>query len=359
VTGRRILLLHEYPGGFGGAERYLELLAEALVAGGDEVAALVWSEDVPGAADLVRRLEPHADFVELRGHRSWPLAIARAARRWRPDVLHWNSVDPFAFRGASWTLLPWGRPSVLTDHLPMLRTGPHWETTRKVVNRRIGSIVVVGEEGATAARAHWRHLPRLDVITNGVRTGAGRPRRALAPGEAIRLLFVGRLTPQKDPAFAIDVLDRLRLDGLPAQLTIVGDGPERAEVEARLAQDGALRSAVELVGFVDDPSPYFAAASVLVLPSRFEGLPFTPLEALADGLPVVLSDLPPHREIASSGGGARVAPLDDVAGWAGTIVEVVASLDAVSRAALEHAEQFSSSVMVDRTRAVYDRLIRR
>lgn len=351
----RVVLFHEYPGGFGGAERYLQVLAEALVERGVTVAVVVHAADPEAAAPLVERLERAGATVHLHRGRSWPLSIARAVRRYRPQVLHWNGIDPFAFRGGSWLLLPWGRPSVLTDHLPMMRCGLHWETTRRLVNRRVASVLVVGEEGAAAARAHWARpfRPRLRVVRNGVPTGHGSVRPTRSPRERARLLFLGRLEEQKDPGFALEVLRRLTGRGVPVHLTIAGEGSLRSSLEAQVAGHAALRDRVDFAGFISDPEAAFAAADVFLLPSRFEGLPFTPLEALASGLPAVLSDIPPHREIAAVGDGATVAALGDVDAWCDAIESTITSLAERSAAALAHAEAFSATAMVAETLEVY------
>lgn len=356
---RKVLLLHEYPGGFGGAERYLELLAGGLRDAGVETAAVIHAVDPDAAGALVDRLNGAGVQVDLHGGRSWPPALARAVRRLRPDVLHWNAVDPFAFRGGSWMLLPWGRPSVLTDHLPMLRTGPHWETTRKLVNRRLAAVIVVGEQGAAAARQHWpsRWAPRLVVIRNGVATGHGRTRGDLEPGRPVELLFLGRLTEQKDPAFALDVAARLAAKGTNVHLTVAGDGPLRDLLERRVAAAPFLADVVDVTGFATDAAGALDAADVFVLPSRYEGLPLTPLEALAAGAPAVLSDIPPHREIAGAGGedgGVRLAPLDDVDAWVEAVASVTSTLPASSAAALRLADAFSATDMVAATLRVYD-----
>jgi glycosyltransferase involved in cell wall biosynthesis len=355
----RVLFLHEYPGGFGGAERYLEVLVQGLTARGVECGAVVWSAERAAGEAFVHRLgAAGAGEVDLHGGRSWPWPIVRRARA--ADVLHWNAVDPFAFRGGTWLLLPWGRPSVLTDHLPMLRTGPHWETTRRLVNRRVAAVIVVGEQGAAAARGHWPGLDRLEVIRNGVVLPAtpATSERPAASGSTGRLLLLGRLTEQKNPSFALDVLQRLVDDGADVTLRYAGEGPLRGELEARVA-DAGLQDRVSFAGFVAAPADALAAADVLLAPSTFEGLPFTPLEALAAGVPAVLSDIGPHQEIAAAGTGAVIAPQGDTDAWAAAVRGLLADAPAGRERATAHAKAFSADAMVERTLAVYERVGRR
>lgn len=350
-----MLLLHEYGGGFGGAERYLQVLTQGFVESGLAVGAVVFAGDPSLAAGFVGAMEDAgAEQVWLHRYRSRPYEILRAVRRFRPDVMHWNAVDPFAFRGGTMCLLPWGRPSVLTDHLPMLRTGPHWETTRRIVNRRLPAVIVVGEQGAAAAREHWPSPPRLKVIVNGVRTeGVGRVRSA-PEADPLHLAFVGRLADQKNPMFALDVVAALLARGVDTTLTIAGDGELRDALERRLAGDDALRGAVRMAGFVEDTSGLMREAALYLAPSRYEGLPFTPLEAMATGAPLILSDIPPHVEIAALAGDAvRLVPEGDLDAWVAAVLDLRSDLPSASESALAGAGHFSVNRMVEATTRVY------
>lgn len=354
-----VLLVHEFPGTFGGAERYLELLGQGLAAAGVAASAVVFVDD-PGAADrLGERLRAIAPGTVVLPGRARPGPIRSAIREHRPTVLHWNFVDPFAFRGASFLLLPWGRPSVITDHLPQLHhAGPHWETTRRLANRRIARMIVVGEEARHEAVARWRRPPPLAVIPNGVPVGPAAVRDPLA-GRAARLLFVGRLTEQKGVEHLVPLLAAVRDRGHDAELRVVGEGPQAENVVAA-ARDAGLADRVALAGFSPDPEGEMAAADVLLAPSAYEGLPFTPLEALATGLPLVLSDIPPHRELVPSGGGlgVQVAPAGDTAAWADAVERVLRELPAASTTAHVVAEGHRVETMVEATVAVY-RSVRR
>ncbi len=356
MTVERVLLVHEFPGGFGGAERYLELLGQGLTAAGVPVAAVVFVDD-PAAADALRdRLSSIAPHTTVITGRSRPGPVRRAVRDHSPDVLHWNFVDPFAFRGATWLLLPWGRPSVITDHLPQLdHAGPHWETTRRLANHRIRTMIVVGDAARRAAEQRWHHPPPVAVVPNGVPVGAGVVRSPSA-GRPLQLLFVGRLTEQKGVDRLVPILGAVRAAGTDARLRIVGDGPLEGALRAQVTAAG-LADLVEVAGFSSDPIAEMAVADVLVSPSSYEGLPFTPLEALSTGLPIVLSDIAPHAELADGGDGvgAQVVPAGDADQWATAVGRVAVDLTSASRDALDRAQGHRVETMVERTRSVYRR----
>ena len=342
----RVLLIHEFPGGFGGAERYLELLAEGLVGLEHDVHTLLFGADVAEGSTVAERIDGGRETTELVIGRARSGGVRAAVRRLEPEVLHWNFVDPFAFRGATITALAWGRPSVITDHLPMRRDGLHYEVSRRLANRRIGAMIVVGEASAAAARAHWRAPPSLHVVRNGVPATGGSV-RTQADDRPLRLLYVGRLTDQKGCLDLPDIVWAVRATGRSASLTLVGDGPLRDHVEEALGG-----SDVELVGFVPDPGPYLADADVLLAPSRYEGLPFTPLEARAAGLPAVLSDIDAHRELEVDQA-VELAPVGEPLAWAAAVERVAERLPSASRAALDAAHRHPLEAMVAGTAEVY------
>jgi glycosyltransferase involved in cell wall biosynthesis len=345
---RRVLVVHELVGGFGGAERYLELLGPALAARGVSASLAVFGAR-DGREDNATRLRAAFAGGATEPGTTTPWALRRIVRAERPDLIHWNVFEPFIFRGGTIAALPWGRPSVVTDHLPMMRDGRHYELTRRLANRRFAAMIVVGEAGAEAARGHWRRLPPLRVIRNGVGVSESRRREPPADGPA-RLLFVGRLTAQKNPLFAVRVLEALRARGVNAELTVVGDG----DLAAQLRGDG-----VERAGFVQDVIPHLLDAHLLLAPAEFEGLPLAPIEALATGLPVLASDIPPHRELADLSPALQVLPAVDPEAWADRVVGMLGELGDLSEAAMAARAAFSVDRMADETVAVYAEVLRR
>jgi glycosyltransferase involved in cell wall biosynthesis len=143
------------------------------------------------------------------------------------------------------------------------------------------------------------------------------------PGQVPVVLGVGRLAPQKDFGTLIRAFARV-IVRRPCRLMILGDGPERASLEALVAERG-LTGSVDLPGWISNPYPYMAHAGVFVLSSRWEGLPSVLIEALFCEVPVVATDcLSGPREILEDGRYGALIPVGDEEALAAAIETALA-----------------------------------
>jgi glycosyltransferase involved in cell wall biosynthesis len=189
--------------------------------------------------------------------------------------------------------------------------------------RRARAVVAISQFAKDEAVRHLGAAPeRVAVIHSGPGLiGDGTPARNGRVPDDPYLLYVGNFAPNKNLPFLVRAFDRA---DVPARLLLAGRprGPVSdlyAEIERAKRRDR-----IELLGDVDDRDidRLYRSATALVLPSRYEGFGFTPLEAMTRGCPVVASDIPPVREV--SGSGALLLPLDDEAAWVDGIRRIVA-----------------------------------
>jgi glycosyltransferase involved in cell wall biosynthesis len=330
-------VLHVLPHAGGGGDTYVDVLGEMpgyrmrriYVApkrkpGVGEVAA--------GMIDLVRRLRDY-DIVHVHGEATAGLFLPVIAARPSVVTLHGlhllRRVDGLRHRAAALNL-------------------------HAVVRAAARTVCVSHAERAQLATALGdAALRRVTVIHNGVRP-VGRPnvaerasvRRELGVGEDQPLaIWVGSLDERRDPFVVVDAAVLTS-----TALVIVGEGPLRREVEK------AARPPVHVMGQRDDVPRLLAAADFFVLMSAREGLSFALLEAMAHGLPPVVADVAENTE-AVGGAGIAVPYADEAA-----LVAAFRRLgsDATERAELgERARQrvaasFDATLMIDRTRALYD-----
>lgn len=241
-------------------------------------------------------------------------ALRRIVGRVAPDVVHLHSAKAgmagrLALRGSRPTLFQphgWSFDAVRD---PVATVARHWE---RIAGRWTDLLVCVSDDELAAARAAGLRCPSV-VVPNGVDTGHLRPRDRAAARAAAGLpggplaLCVGRLAEQKGQDLLLAAWPGVLARVPDARLALVGDGPERAHLR-RLP--GAVDASVHWIGAVADPADHYAAADVVVAPSRWEGMALVPLEAMASGRSVVASDVTGMRESLGTGTGAVLPPGD-------------------------------------------------
>lgn len=309
----RILLL-SVAAVMGGAEVYLVRLAELLAAHADLYAVCA----NPHLARELSRLRVTVHQVPCpMGSRAqrvlkYPMLLIGtlwALARHRIDVCHISGYQA-AF------LLPLARMNgcrafVTPHHLP------------GGLARRLYGIFVrcahrVVNVSATVDREHHALAPSVQtsVVRNWVpEIPSAMPQRR--PDSTKRVVFVGRLVASKGLPELIEAIRQLR-GGVSLQ--IAGEGPLQAEYE-RISEG----LPVEFCGYYPDLAKLYAGADALIVPSHGpEGSCLVALEAMTQGLPCILSDLPVYREIAENGRTALVVPVGDVNALAEAIRALIA-----------------------------------
>jgi glycosyltransferase involved in cell wall biosynthesis len=127
----------------------------------------------------------------------------------------------------------------------------------------------------------------LGERVTGEQDGRTESRRYLGIGpERFAVGWIGRMTPVKRTDDVLVAFKQLRETGVDAVLCLVGDGPDRPQLEQRAHELGVIRDTLFL-GYQEDVAPFYAAFDALILPSSNEGTPVSAIEALAAGRPVV------------------------------------------------------------------------
>jgi glycosyltransferase involved in cell wall biosynthesis len=238
------------------------------------------------------------------------------------------------------------------------------------MNRLSSHIIAVSESTRVGLIAAGVAPEQVTTVYNGLDLAAYCPRpeeRAGArgkfgiPADAFVIGGIGRLTFQKNFALFVKVATEVCAKVPNAHFVIAGTGPDEAALHAQIAESG-LGDRIRLLGFVPDPAGLYPALDVLLLTSRFEGLPMTILEAMACGVAIVASDLDGMREILENGKHASLVKANDAAAFAASVQELAAQPELVrSRvaAALRLVrERFSAEAMTRSVEAIYDRCLR-
>ncbi|HEU5182780.1 MAG TPA: glycosyltransferase [Candidatus Polarisedimenticolia bacterium] len=360
--------------GFGGTERMLERLAVELQASGRVAMTVASLEDV-GA--IGARLQARGIEVLAFGGRGSTLRIVgggfltlrRLMRRRRFDLIH-----SFLYRShcaARLTRLFTLRrvPLISSERCLGDNRSPAALWINRVSSPLSTRILAVSE--AVAERLESRdRVPRsrIAVVRNGIeavepspRWGARlRCRLGIAPEEAV-LLLLGRLHAEKGPDLLLEALALMDAGPCPPwRALLVGDGPEAAALKD-LARRRGLQERVFFAGSRGFVAPWIEACDLLVLPSREEGLPVAPLEAMARGKPVVASRVGGSGEVVVDGVTGRLVPPEDPAALAVALSGLISSSDLRRRLGSQALERVRSEFSIQRmardTLNLYDELL--
>jgi glycosyltransferase involved in cell wall biosynthesis len=324
--------------GTGGAERIVLTLARGAREAGHEVAVAAAPGPLADELDAER-----FDLPYLR-RRPWrvpfgALAVRKAVRGWRPDLLHVHNPGV-----AVATRLGSRLPGLVSVHgVPE----EDWPAAVRVL-RLSGMPAVACGPGVDAALVEHGLQP-MATIPNAV--GA-----APEPGERVAdVVSVGRLVESKNHELGIRALTDLP----DVTLGIVGGGPRREALESE-AQRLGVSDRVRFFGERSDARALMGAGDAVVLTSHAEGLPLVALEALASGTPLVATSVRGLRELLTDGENALLVPPGDPHALAGAIRRVLDDRALAARLA-EAGRRVpgagSEDEMVSAFLALYDKLV--
>jgi len=288
-------------------------------------------------------------------------------RRLRPDVVHTHSSKAGVL--GRWASLREGIGArVHTPHTFAFLFAGMFSAPRRAFYRRLECwlcartecvIAVSQGEARTIEASGVVPAGKLRVVENGIDARALREARPLARAElgfrddAPLLLTAGLLNLAKGQDLLLEALAAPGLEGL--QLALAGEGELRPELEAR-AQ--ALGGRVRLLGVRSDMPALLATADLYVLPSRWEGMPYVLLEALASARPILVTPVDGARELVERGRCGLVARAISAAALADGLRELLAlpreeqaRMGRAGRACVE--QHYTLERMVEGTLQVY------
>ena len=305
-----------------GAEKQFSLLASRLPRDQFEVRAVALTRGGPYESMLRDAGIPLA--VLNKRFKFDPFALWRLKQilaDWKPDILH-----TWLFSANAYGRLLVGKretPKVIISErcVDSWKSGWQlWLDRRQIfrTNRLIGN-----SEGVTD---FYRQIgfpqEKLTVIPNGVEIPqeTSFDRNALLqefdiPFDAEVVGYAGRLAKQKrvqDIIWGMEIMRQLREN---VYYLIVGDGPKRNRLN-RLAQNYGCDHLIRFAGHRDDAARLIRAMNVFCLASEFEGMSNSLMEAMAAGVPVIVSDIPPNRELVVDGETGFFVQVGDGVGFA-------------------------------------------
>jgi glycosyltransferase involved in cell wall biosynthesis len=360
--------------GVGGAETLLVNLLPELQSQGDEVTLAV----MRGPFDLRPALESHGvRVVVLRARHRWNLIgaareLAALVRSGGHEVVHAHLYFPVVVAALSRRLGLHRAAQVVSFHnlayapgVNKAGVGLRWRKWLAAALYPRGFDAMLGVSAAVAR--HYEQALRLhgvQVLHNPVpRALAGRPWPVPADGpDGFLVVVPGRLVHEKGHADFLQALAVLRAQGRHLSVTLAGQGPLRGALEQQIGQLG-LADCVAITGAMLHAQllDVVEAASLVVVPSRFEGFGLTALEAMALGRPVVATTAGGLPEVIEHGVSGWLVPPQDPVALAQAIGRMMDDaglrqrLGAAGRARAQ--ERFSLPVLTAQLRETYRRVV--
>lgn len=294
------------------------------------------------------------------------MALARVFLWMRPDLIHLHGSRSGLLGSLAARLTGTGRIVYTAHAFSFKRDLPRVLHAGTVLAERLtcalaDAIICLTDEDARAAAGLGISARRVTVIPNGIDPApfADAPDLRGALGidpHAPVVGMISRLVGGKDPLTFVRSAAQVG-DRLPgARFLLIGDGPLRAAVEEEVRRLG-VADRVILAGVRNDIPALLATIDVVVLTSRWEGLPLVVLEAMAAGRPIVCSRVRTLAEVVQDGVTGRLVTPGDAAGFAEAIVALGADRSlrlALGGAAREHVVRaFPLQRMVEQTVGVY------
>lgn len=239
-----------------------------------------------------------------------------------PVILHSHNLA--AWQYAVLVGSPGGIKRVHTQHGANLHDAGHLNRWRMRWLASRTEVLLAVSTGTAEALAVQAGLPRerIRVIPNGIAPSAlsslsevqalGIKEQFGIPADAPVIGSVGRLDRVKGCERLLYAFARMRpaADSVPSYLFLIGDGPERKALE-RLATELGIQERVVFAGLRSDARRLLELMDLFVLPSRSEGMSLALLEAMAAGVPVMVTDVGANREIIANGAAGVLLPEDE------------------------------------------------
>jgi L-malate glycosyltransferase len=316
---------------FGGVERQILDLCSWWTESGHKPPVIILFQQ----ADLADRLQDLSVAPEIvRGRNRFDYKVVNAfmgiLRDRRIDVVHTHGYK--ATITAALAKRKYKFRIVKTEHgklEPSLATPWTWLKSRSyyaidqyLTRRYVDMVCYVTHDIANHFVNSHAGIKRR-VVHNGIGQLAvcESKRPSDLPTDRIHLGVVGRLSRIKGIPVAVRAL---AMPQVPANvhLVVIGSGPVEAEV-LRVAAATGIANRVHLIGFRDNVFDYLSNLDGLLMPSFHEGLPYTLLEAMSLGCPIIASDVGGLREVLAGTGGGILVQAGDVSALAAAIVGLV------------------------------------
>ncbi|MBZ0319446.1 MAG: glycosyltransferase [Anaerolineae bacterium] len=346
--------------GNGGAERQLFYMSSSLLQTGTQCQVLSLDQNQFYHTRLAEIGVPVVYVGQYKSRLRRLLRIVQEVQQWNPDIiqsshLYTNLYAAFAAWMTSSYSIGANRSDVYHEVQSLRYLG-------KLSLKCPGAIISNSEHAIQTMQDKKLRHRNIFLLENAVDCEYFRPSPRSKPHTAqIQVVAVGRLVTLKRYDVLLSAIAIVRRTIPNIKVRIVGDGPQRANLES-LATELAVHDIVDFVGEQYDMSPIYQGGDIFVLTSDYEGTPNVVLEAMACGLPVIATRAGAMAKLIDNGRTGFVTDIGDVDAIATSITELASHPDQrvqmgySARAKIE--AQFSSETYASRLYAIYYQVLK-
>lgn len=355
---------------YGGAEKYLEDLSRYFLLKGHECSFIVHKENIRFRAKLTEIGIPYVPLAFGKYYEiHYQVPIVNVFWKMKPDVLHINLPGPYNCSLVALTAKLSGIKTIIaTEHLPMMPRWPKPAFVKKITTKCLDTSIVVSYENKKyLEKIHQINTKTVTVIQNGInlrkftcdmfkdtrqclRQAYGFSDRDLVFG------IIGRLTVQKGHIFALKALSKIHLDATNIKILCVGEGKLESDLKKEVAELG-IADKVVFSGFQKDMPAQYSCIDILLMPSLFEGLPLSLLEAMAMKKPALASKINGIPEVIDHNINGLLLPPEDTDAIANAMKRLYDDRNLISvwgeKSHSKIKNKFSLELMAKKTEEIY------
>lgn len=367
----KVLLISSNSSGRGGGERYLAFLCRGLVELGYAVHALlsdnaymdVWATELASAGATVHRRplkglsQRPLRFVQALADQSQIRRIADFCIENAPRAIVVNQqYDEDGLDYLTAALSAGNAPVAGVMHMPMTRSKNQRPLGRlrgrllaKWYEHHPYRLIFVSKGAQEEFEAYYAHPRPTSVVVNAVPLDhvSGSYKRTLFPEDTAVVGFAGQFVAQKNLSTLIDAWLETRRSGYDCRLLLIGDGPQRTQLEEQLRR-AAPPDTWHITGWRNDAERLLSELDVFVLTSHFEGLSLSLLEAAARGVTCVVAPFNGAADVSKRAAWVKVAKSNSVEDIAASLRSALEVNRGKSKASGLELDQFRNFFSVSR-----------
>lgn len=288
--------------------------------------------------------------------------LKRIVNEIKPDIIHCHSSIAGAY-GRIATFNNKKIKKIYTPHAYMAQN-PNLSLSKrrififleKIMNYRTDMTINVSKgEREFAVDNKITTKDKSKVIYNGI--NYEMPKKNKDPQKRKTIITVARMAPQKNPKMFIDIANKVLKKNKNCNFIYVGDGPLFKEMQSYINSLNLMEN-IQLVGFKKNVEHYLLSSDLYLSTSLYEGMPYSLIEAVANKLPIVATNVIGNNEIVEDGFNGYLVSIDNVNEAAERIIELLSDDELRHKLSensfIKYSRDFSLGQMIKKIESVYD-----